>query len=241
MSASRYRSCIGNGRPFERREELVIAPPGSTARDGPFFATREEAGRSLAAVLPSRLPSRGALLLAISQRALPVARIVARLLDAPLDLALVRRLRLAGGTAVGAVARGVMLINEGLIGRMRLEREVVEALASQASRELAREEADLRGGRPSENVVGKTAILVDDGLGDPGEWVAAARALRRQGAARVWLAAPALADSARFLVSGAMEEVVTVRPAPADGVWYGADGPPAASNRAPDSASATAS
>ena len=149
-----------------------------------------------------------------------MARVVARLLDVPWDVGLVRRIRLPGGTPVGAVSRGVMLINDGVLRRMRVEPSVVENLALQASMDLAREEAELRDGQPSETADGRIAVLIDDGLGDPADWIATARALRRQGAAAVWLAVPALDESARALVTGSVDEVLAEGAPPADGCWY---------------------
>ncbi len=115
------------------------------------------------------------------------------------------------------------MLNESVLRRMRLERRIVEGLASQAGVELAREEVALRAGRPAETAGGRTAVLVDDGLGDPGDWIAAARALRRQGATGVWLAAPALDEAARALVAGAVDEILTVAQPPPDGRWYAED------------------
>ena len=207
------------GVSFERERSPAIAQFES-ARSGFPFADRDEAGRFLAAALGSRLKSRPALLLAPTTQAVPVARAVARLLDVLWDVALVRRIRLPGGTAVGAVSRGVMLINDGVLRRMRVDSSVVESLALAASMDLAREEAELRGGQPSQTVDARIAVLIDDGLGDPADWIAAARALRRQGAAAVWLAAPALDESARALVRDAVEEVLAEGAPPADGCWY---------------------
>jgi putative phosphoribosyl transferase len=204
---------------FESERSPAIASFES-ARGGFPFADRDEAGRSLAASLESRLESRPALLLAPTAQALPVARAVARLLDAPWDVGLVRRIRLPGGTPVGAVSRGVMLINDGVLRRLRIEPRAVEDLALQVSMDLAREEAELRGGQSSETVDGRIAVVIDDGLGDPADWIAAARALRLQGAAAVWLAAPALDESARALVAGSVDEVLAEGVPPADGCWY---------------------
>jgi predicted phosphoribosyltransferase len=224
-TASGALADIGNalaspmGVSFERERSPAIAQFES-ARSGFPFADREEAGRCLAVALGSRLESRSALLLAPTKQALPVARAVARLLDVPWDVGLVRRIRLPGGTAVGAVSRGVMLINDGVLRRMRVEPSAVENLALQASMDLAREEAELRCGQPPETVDTRIAVLIDDGLGDPADWIAAARALRRQGAAAVWLAAPALDDSARALIKGSVDEVLAEGAPPADGRWY---------------------
>jgi putative phosphoribosyl transferase len=197
----------------------------STCSRDSLFASREDAGRRLAAALRSRADGHAALLLALSHNAVAVTRVLARSLELPMDVSLVRRLKLPGGMIVGAVARGVLLVNDGIVRRMRLESGLVEQLASQASLEVAREEAELRAGRPSEGVAGRIAILIDDGLGDPGEWVAAARALRRQGADGVWLAAPTLADASRTLVAGAVDEIITAVQAQPDGWRYGEDSP----------------
>ena len=187
------------------------------------FSSRSEAGRLVAARLREYGGRRDVVVLALPTGALAVGAALAAVLDAPLDVVVVRRLLLPGGGGhVGSIVGGRMLLNEGLIDRLHLPRATVQNLAAVERWECGRAEARYREGRSPAAVVGRTVVLVDDGLADPLDLAAAARALREQGAARVVLAFPAIAQTACAVLAGSGEEVVSVEAPPAadPAAWY---------------------
>src|SRR5437867_7355887 len=98
-----------------------------------LFQDRFEAGRVLAARL-SHLASRTDLVaLALPRGGVPVGFEVAKALDAPLDVFVVRKLGLPGQEelAMGAIASGgVRVLNEDVIRALGIPEEVVDTVAA---------------------------------------------------------------------------------------------------------------
>ena len=123
---------------------------------------------------------------------------VACALDAPLDVFVVRKLGAPGQEelAMGAIASGdVVVVNEEVIDALKISPEELKAEVENESRELVRREAIYRGGRPLQEIKGKTVILVDDGLATGSTMRAAVAALRRQEPAQIVVAVPVGASS----------------------------------------------
>ena len=158
-----------------------------------IFKDRTDAGRKLAAQL-TRYANRGdVLVLALPRGGVPVAYEVARELNAPLDVFLVRKLGIPGHEelGMGAIASGgVRVINEELVNYLRIPEEVIDAVAAREGRELARRELAYRDDRPPPNAKNRIAILVDDGLATGFSMRAAAASLRLQKPQRIVVAVP---------------------------------------------------
>jgi putative phosphoribosyl transferase len=91
------------------------------------------------------------------------------------------------------------------------------------SEELRRRVADYGGDRPRADLAGRTVIVVDDGLATGLTDLAAVRATRAQGAARVVVAVPVgPKDSVQMLAQEADEVVCLLTPRTLFGVglWY---------------------
>src|SRR6059058_1508491 len=150
---------------------------------GPRFEDREEAGRYLARLLHSYAGDPSVIVLGLPRGGVPVAYEVARALNAPLDVFLVRKLGVPGyeELAMGAVATGgVRVLNDEIVNGLRIPDDVVDAVTAWQQQELARREQLYRGDRPAPDVRGRTVILVDDGLATGATMHAAIAALRRQ-------------------------------------------------------------
>ena len=139
--------------------------PGRYGREG-TFRDRHEAGRLLGERL-AELRSERPVVLALPRGGVPVAAEVARALDAPLDVIVVRKLGVPFQPEVGFGAigeGGVRLFDSDLIRRARItEREVAEVEARERA-ELERRVRLYRGDRPPLPVAGRTVVIVDDGL-----------------------------------------------------------------------------
>lgn len=190
------------------------------------FTGRHEAGRRLAEQLAQYAGRDDVVVLALPRGGVPVGAEVARALDAPLDVFLVRKLGLPDyrELAMGAIATGgVRVLNENVIRVYGVSPAAIEQIAEEEQRELRRREALYRGNRPSIPVTGKIAILVDDGLATGSTMRAAVQAVRAQSPARVIVAIPIgaaqtcdeLADEADVVVCARTPE-----PFAAVGVWY---------------------
>src|SRR5438552_1207077 len=131
-----------------------------------LFRDRSDAGRRLAAALGAYAHRPDVLVLALPRGGVPVAFEVARALDAPLDVFLVRKLGLPGQEelAMGAIASGgVRVLNEDLVETIGIRPELIDEVAAREEGELRRRETLYRGERPPPAVEGKVVILVDDG------------------------------------------------------------------------------
>jgi putative phosphoribosyl transferase len=158
-----------------------------------IYHDRIDAGKHLAAHLTHYAGRDDVLVLALPRGGVPVAFEVARALNAPLDIFLVRKLGVPGHEelAMGAIATGgVRVLNDDVLEYLRVPPGVIESIASNELRELERRERDYRGYRAELEVKGKVAILVDDGLATGSTMRAAVAALRQQNPARIVVAVP---------------------------------------------------
>ena len=190
------------------------------------FRDRAEAGELLAEALASYAGRDDVVVLGLPRGGVPVAAEVARVLGAPLDVLVVRKLGAPGQEelAIGAIGEGgVRVLNEGLVRSIGLRDEVIDRIAAGEERELERRVEAYRGGHAALEVEGQTVIVVDDGVATGATMRAGLQALRAMGAARLVAAAPVgAADSVAALEADADEVVVLETPEwfAAVGQWY---------------------
>lgn len=157
-----------------------------------IFTDRPEAGRLLAERLDHLRDARP-VVLALPRGGVPVAYPVARTLDAPLDVILVRKLGVPSHpeVAYGALSEdGVRVLNEDVLGAVRAGRRELDDTERAAETELHRQAQRFRGDRPRVPLGGRTAVVVDDGIATGATASAACRVAAAQGADRVVLAVP---------------------------------------------------
>src|ERR1700716_4255795 len=107
------------------------------------FRNRSEAGRLLAAKLTAYANRPDVIVLALPRGGVPVAYEVARALEAPLDVFLVRKLGVPGHEefAFGAIATGgIRAINQDVVQALGIPPSVVEAIVATEQQELERRE-----------------------------------------------------------------------------------------------------
>lgn len=176
-----------------------------------YFRNRRAAGKQLAEALSAYQNQANLLVLALPRGGVPVAYEVAQVLHAPLDLLLVRKLGVPGQeeVAFGAIANGnILVFNEDLVRRLALPGRIIEKILSQERRELERRDKTYRQGNPPPNLKNKIIILVDDGCATGANMRAAVLAARKQGAMKIIVAVPVIADSAYALLKGIADQVV---------------------------------
>lgn len=178
-------------RHLKRREEDDDA---AWFESGIVFADRAEAGRELAERLLKHKAA-NPVVLALPRGGVPVAYEVARALEAPLDVIVVRKLGAPAHAelGVGAVVDGDHpegIFNEDIIAELGVSKEYLDREIQAQLKEVRRRESLYRGGRPRTELKGRTVIVVDDGIATGGSIRAALRGVRRAGPARVVLAVP---------------------------------------------------
>jgi putative phosphoribosyl transferase len=187
------------------------------------FRNRTEAGRLLAGHLLDYTGRPDVVVLGLARGGVPVAWEVAWRIAAPLDVLVVRKLGVPGEEelAMGAIGPGgAGVLDEELIGRLRIDRDAITAVCRREQRELERREYEYRGARPPPAVRGKTVIVVDDGIATGSTMRAAIGHLRAHQAARIVAAAPVIAEDTLPALRSVADEVVFVL-APADFGWVG--------------------
>ncbi|MGQ9920944.1 MAG: phosphoribosyltransferase [Desulfobacca sp.] len=156
------------------------------------FADRATAGRLLAQKLTDYQGIDG-LVLAIPAGGVPVAAEIARALNLPLELIIVRKVRIPWNTEAGFGALapdGQLLLNEPLVRALDLSQTQIEAQVAATRKNLAQREDLFRGGQPYPPVTGKTLIVVDDGLASGYTMLAALRFLAPQNPKELVVAVP---------------------------------------------------
>lgn len=177
------------------------------------FRDRQDAGIQLAARLLRYAGDPKVLVLGLPRGGVPVAYQVARRLDAPLDIFVVRKLGVPGHRelAMGAIATGgVRVLNPEVVTALRINEPVIAAVATQEQIELERQERVYRGNVPFPGLAGRIVIVVDDGLATGSTMRAAVRALRQMQPARIVVAAPVAAAETCRSLSAEADEVVCV-------------------------------
>ena len=190
-----------------------------------IFRDREEAGRLLGASLAGQA-GEGTLVVGLPRGGVPVASEVARVLGAPLDVFVVRKLGVPfqPELAMGAIASGGVLVrNEPVLGMLPDADQALELARRREQRVLEERERRYRGQRAATDPAGKAVIVVDDGIATGSTMKAAVRALRAAGARRVVVAVPvAPPDTVDELAALADHVVCLQAPAAfsAVGQWY---------------------
>lgn len=146
-----------------------------------IFEDRQDAGRQLARRLEHLRAQPNTIVLALPRGGVPVAYEVARALDLPLDIFLVRKLGAPGHEelAMGALTSdGTTVFNADVIYELGISQPAIDHTIARERLELQRREQQYRAGQPPVDLEGRTVILVDDGLATGATMRAAVRALR---------------------------------------------------------------
>jgi erythromycin esterase-like protein/predicted phosphoribosyltransferase len=190
------------------------------------FRDRADAGRRLGERLREYAGRDDVIVLGLPRGGIPVAFEVARALDAPLDVFVVRKLRVPGDEdlSFGAVATGgTRVLLKGVVEALDIPSEWIEAVDAEERRELERLERDYRGDRPPPDLTAKVVILVDDGVTTGATMTAAVQAARLEDPARIVVAAPVADAAACDELRTLADEVVCLRtpkPLRSVGEWY---------------------
>jgi predicted phosphoribosyltransferase len=191
-----------------------------------IFRDRSEAGRWLADRLKGYARRPDVIVLALPRGGVPVGFELARALEVPLDVFLVRKLGLPGQEelAMGAIASGgVRVLNDEVVQALAVPTGVIDGVARKEEQELRRREEAYRGAQPPPDVRGRVAMLVDDGLATGSTMRAAVRAVKQMEPARVVVAVPVAAASTRDEIGAEVDEIVCETPPEpflAVGRWY---------------------
>ena len=189
------------------------------------FRNRADAGRRLASRLEG-LRGKDAVILGLPRGGVPVAAEVARALAAPLDIILVRKLGVPAQPELGMGAigeSGARVINPDVVRYAQVSEAQLAEVERRERAELQRRALRFRGGAPHEPLVGRIAVIVDDGIATGSTARAACQVARALGAATVLLAVPVAPLGADVAMRGDADEVICLEMPErflAIGEWY---------------------
>lgn len=191
------------------------------------FDNRREAGRILASQL-APFAADHPLILALPRGGVPVAFEVAKALNAPLDLLMVRKIGLPGHEefGIGAVVDGAnpqVVLNDDAVRQFGVGRDYIGAEAQRQLIEIERRRAVYLSGRAPLEIAGRTVIVIDDGIATGGTMKAALRGIRKGSPGKLVLAVPvAPPETVRELAEDCDKAICLAMPEPfgAVGMFY---------------------
>lgn len=189
------------------------------------FRNRFEAGRLLSAEL-AKMALPEPFVLALARGGVPVGFEIARSLDAPLDVVVVRKIGVPWQPelAMGAIAGDSFeLLDFAIIRQLGISRDQMDRVIALEREELKRREMLYRGRRGAPDLHSKTAILVDDGLATGSTMLVAMRYVRSLAPLKIVVAVPVASIQASALVAeeaDTMACLATPEPFSAVGEWY---------------------
>lgn len=158
------------------------------------FRNREDAGRKLAEALHAYRED-DPLILALPRGGVPVAAEVAKALNAPLDIILVRKIGapMQPELAVGAVVDGgspVVVRNEEVIRLTRTQENEFSEICRRELAEIERRRRLFAGNRNALDPLGRVVIVIDDGIATGATMRAALQATRQRHPRKLIVAIP---------------------------------------------------
>lgn len=160
------------------------------------YQDRYHAGKLLASLLKEYADQKDVIVLALPRGGVPVAYEIAKILNAPLDIFVVRKLGVPGHEelAMGAIASGeTLVLNESVLQSLRIPPDAIEVVKASEKKELHRREKLYRGNKPPLDVKDKKVILVDDGIATGATMRVAIKALKLLKPKEIIIAVPVAA------------------------------------------------
>jgi len=190
-----------------------------------MFTDRREAGRLLGQALIHH-GGANAIVLGLPRGGVPVAAEIARILDATLDVWVVRKLGVPSQPelGMGAIAEGpAAVLDRSIMQSLAISQAQLVEVAHREMDEIHRRVEHYRGDRPTPDLHGQIVILVDDGIATGGTMRAAVRAVKKQQPAHLVVAAPVATPGTVESLHDEVDEVVCLHTPSnlyAIGLWY---------------------
>lgn len=172
---------------------------------------RTEAGRLLAEKLTAYANREDVIVLGLPRGGVPVAYEIAKKLNAPLDVFVVRKLGVPWQEelAMGAIATGgVRVLNDEVVKAYGISDDKIALVEAKEQKELERRERAYRGDRSALDVHGRTVILVDNGVATGTTIRAGLAALRKLEPSRIVVAVAVAPQSTCEELKAEADEVV---------------------------------
>lgn len=198
------------------------------------FVNRQEAGRRLAEKLTAYLNHPQGIVLGLPRGGMVVAYEVAKQLNLPLDVCLVKKLGLPDypEIAMGAIAEDTLMhndhdkitiIDQNLARSNGVDPEQINAIAAIVQAELRWRNSCYRHFRPLLKIKGSVVIVVDDGIATGLTMNAAIKTLQQQQPQKILIATPVALQKTQQQLATLVDDItclVTPKSLNAVGFWY---------------------
>jgi putative phosphoribosyl transferase len=190
------------------------------------FRNRTEAGKLLAQKLKAYANLSDVIVLALPRGGVPVGFEVAKALNVPLDVCVVRKLGIPHHPelAMGAIAsNGVRVLNYDILSEWNIPDKIIDKVSAKELRELRRREHSYRYNLPFINVENRTVILVDDGIATGSTMRAVIALMRQQKPKEIIVAVPVAPKSVCKELQAEVDKLVCLTMPEqfyAVGLWY---------------------
>ncbi len=174
------------------------------------FKDRVHAGELLAKKL-EKYRDEDLMILAIPSGGVPVGSVIAKELDKPFDLIVVRKIPIPmePESGYGALSfDGIIVLNEQLVESLGLTKKEIDEGSLQVSKEIKRRMDKFRGDKPLPDLKNKFVMLVDDGLASGYTMLAAIKSTKKQSVRKVIVAVPTASTSAISLIFPHVDEII---------------------------------
>jgi putative phosphoribosyl transferase len=177
-----------------------------------IYENRRDAGRKLAEKL-TEYSEKPVVILTIPNGGVPIGLEVAMTFsNAEFDVVISRKIPmpLSPEAGFGAIADdGTMILNENAAKKIGLTMNQIDYEANKVRAEIKKRTLAYRGNRSLTRVMGKTVIIVDDGLASGITMKAAVASIRHRSPRAIIVAVPTASTTALALLAGTAERIVT--------------------------------
>jgi len=176
-----------------------------------MFRDRREAGEKLAEKLSRYKGDENVLILALPRGGVVPGYEIARQLDAPLDVLIVRKIGAPWQSelAAGAVSEtGTVVLNDSVVSGYGITGEYLRKETEKQKNEIARRVELYREGRSIAKLEGRTIILVDDGVATGATMKAAIEALAHESIGKLVVALPVAPPDTAQVLKGMADEFI---------------------------------
>jgi predicted phosphoribosyltransferase len=175
-----------------------------------LFRDRQEAGRLLADKLREYKFS-DAFVMGIPSGGIPVAYEIAKTLDVPMDLIIVRKIQIPYNpeAGFGAVSPdGNVIFNESLLNKLALSRAEINHQKSKTIESIKKRNEMFRKSKPYPSLKDKTVIIVDDGLASGYTMLAAVRYVKKKEPVKIVVSVPTASEKTIVFIAPEVDELV---------------------------------
>lgn len=171
------------------------------------FFNRSEAGKRLVPSLRKYANTQG-VVLAVPRGGVPVAYEVAKELNIPLDIILVKKI---GHPYNGEYAIGATGLQESyVVPHKDVSEDYIQNEIENVRSRLMQMKKKFYDDREPESLEGKTVIVIDDGVATGNTLLATIRILKKSKPAKIVIAVPVISQSATQLLSPEVDEIIAI-------------------------------